>query len=126
MKQFLTICAIACFIAILRLPIAYYTFLRAIVSLGAIVLIYNFFKQKNYSLTVVFMVVLLLFNPILPIYLHRKSIWIPLDVITGLLFLIISYYEKKEPVKEEKATEVLAVSKTYTRDRIVSAKKEIK
>ncbi|GGH13467.1 DUF6804 family protein [Pedobacter zeae] len=126
MKQFLTICAIACFIAILRLPIAYYTFLRAIVSLGAIVLIYNFFKQKNYSLTVVFMVVLLLFNPILPVYLHRKSIWIPLDVITGLLFLIISYYEKKEPVKEEKATEVMTVSKTYTRDRIVSAKKEIK
>ncbi|WP_343522608.1 DUF6804 family protein [Pedobacter sp.] len=126
MKQFLTICAIACFIAILRLPIAYYTFLRAIVSLGAIVLIYTFFKQKNYLLTVVFMVVLLLFNPILPVYLHRKSIWIPLDVITGLLFLIISYYEKKEPVKEEKATEVMAVSKTYTRDRIVSAKKEIK
>ena len=126
MKQFLTICAIACFIAILKLPITYYTFLRAIVSLGAIVLIYNFFKQKNYPLTTVFIVVLLLFNPIFPIYLHRKSIWVPLDVITGLLFLIIGYYEKKEHVKEEKAAEVLAAPKTHTRDRIVSAKREIR
>lgn len=126
MKQFLTICAIACFIAILKLPIAYYTILRAIVSLGAIVLIYSFFRQKNYPLTVVFIIVLLLFNPILPVYLHRKNIWIPLDVITGLLFLIIGYYEKKEPQKEEKAKEVLAVPKTYTRDRIVSAKREIR
>lgn len=126
MKQFLTICAIACFVAILKLPIPYYTFLRAIVSLGAIVLIYNFFKQKNYPLAAVFIVVLLLFNPIFPIYLHRKSIWVPLDVITGLLFLIIGYYEKKEPAKEEKAAEVLAAPKTYTRDRIVSAKREIR
>jgi len=125
MKQFLTICAIACFIAILKLPIAYYTLLRAIVSLGAIVLIYNFFKQKDYRLTAVFIVALLLFNPIFPIYLHRKSIWIPLDVITGLLFLIISYYEKKEPVKEEKATEVLPIQKSYARDRIVSTRREI-
>jgi len=125
MKPFLITCSICCFVAILTLPIIYYTFLRAIVSLGAIVLIYNFFKQKNYPLIAVFIVVLLLFNPIFPIYLHRKSIWIPLDVITGLLFLIIGYYEKKEPVKEEKATEVLAAPKTYTRDRIVSAKREI-
>jgi len=40
--------------------------------------------------------------------------------------LIIGYYEKKEPQKEEKAKEVLAVPKTYTRDRIVSAKREIR
>jgi hypothetical protein len=126
MKQFLTICSIACFIAILNLPIIYYTFLRAIVSLGALVLIYNFFKQKNFPLAVVFIIVLILFNPILPIYLHRKSIWIPLDVIAGLLFLIVAFYNKKEPEKEEKATELLPVPKTYTRDRIVSSKREIR
>ncbi|WP_223191001.1 DUF6804 family protein [Pedobacter roseus] len=120
------ICAIACFVAILRLPIGYYTFLRTIISLGALVFIYSWIKQKNYALTVVFILILILFNPLFPIYLHRKSIWIPLDIITGLLFLIIAFYKKSEPAKqEEKAAEILPVQKTYSRDRIVSAKREI-
>lgn len=125
-KYILIACSICCFAAILKLPIEYYTFLRTIVSLGALLLIYVWTKQKNYALTIVFILVLILFNPLFPIYLHRKSIWIPLDVITGLLFLLIAFYNKKQPVKkEEKAIEVLPVQKTYARDRIVSAKREI-
>jgi len=126
MKVFLVICALCCFAAIFKLPIEYYTFLRTIVSLGALLLIYVWTKQKNYALTIVFILVLILFNPLLPIYLHRKSIWIPIDIITGLLFLLIAFYNKKQPAKkEEKAVEVLPVRKTYARDRIVSAKREI-
>jgi predicted membrane protein len=126
MKAFFVICALCCFVAILKLPIEYYTFLRTIVSLGALLLVYSWAKQKNYALTVLFILVLLLFNPLFPIYLHRKSIWIPLDVITGILFLLIGFYNKKEPPKkEEKAREVLPVQKTYARDRIVSARREI-
>jgi predicted membrane protein len=125
-KSIFIVCSICCFVAILKLPIEYYTFLRTIVSLGAAILIYNFFKQKNYALAIVFILVLILFNPLFPIYLHRKSIWIPLDVITGILFLLIGFYNKKEPQKEEKAVEVLPVQKTYSRDRIVSAQREIK
>lgn len=125
-KYILIACSICCFAAILKLPIEYYTFLRTIVSLGALLLIYVWTKQKNSALTVVFIIVLILFNPLFPIYLHRKSIWIPLDIITGLLFLLIAFYNKKQPAKkEEKATEVLPVQKTYARDRIVSAKREI-
>jgi predicted membrane protein len=126
MKVFLVICALCCFVAILKLPIEYYTFLRTIVSLGALLLIYIWSKQKNFLLAIVFILVLILFNPLFPIYLHRKSIWIPLDVITGILFLLIGFYNKKEPQKEEKAVEVLPVQKTYSRDRIVSAQREIK
>ncbi|WP_197285464.1 DUF6804 family protein [Pedobacter sp. R20-19] len=118
------ICAIACFLAILRLPIEYYTFLRTIISLGALIFIYSWIKQKNYALVIIFVLVLILFNPLFPIYLHRKSIWIPLDIITGLLFLLIAFYKKSEPVKQdEKATEILPVQKTYARDRMVSAKR---
>lgn len=124
MKPFLIICSICCFIAIIRLPIEYYTFLRTIVSLGAVLLIYSWIKQKNYALAIIFVLVLILFNPLFPIYLHRKSIWIPLDIITGLLFLLIAFYKKSEPVKQdEKATEIVPVQKTYARDRMVSAKR---
>jgi len=125
MKQFFTICSIACFISILKLPIEYYTFLRAIVTLGAIVLIYNFYKQKTYLLAVVFIIVLVLFNPIIPIYLQRKSVWIPLDVIVGILFLTISFLKKKELKKEEQHQDVLSAPKTYSRDRIASTKRKI-
>ncbi|MDQ0636882.1 putative membrane protein [Pedobacter sp. W3I1] len=126
MKSFLIVCSICCFVAILKLPIEFYTFLRTIVSLGAGLLIYSWIKQKNYALAVVFVLVLILFNPLFPIYLHQKSIWILLDIITGLLFLITAFYKKSEPVKQdEKVTEILHVQKTYSRDRIVSAKKEI-
>ena len=124
MKPFLILCSICCFIAITRLPIEFYTFLRTIVSLGAAFLIYSWIKQKNYALASIFVLVLILFNPLFPIYLHRKSIWIPLDIITGLLFLLIAFYHQKEPEKkEEKVAEILPVQKTYSRDRMVSAKK---
>lgn len=125
MKTFFIFCAACCFIAILKLPIAYYTFLRLIVSLGAILAIYNFLKYKNHSWLVVFVSLLILFNPVFPIYLHRKSIWMPLDIIAGILFLLIGTYNKKEPIKEEKTTEVLPIQKTYSRDRIASVKREI-
>jgi predicted membrane protein len=125
-KSIFIVCSICCFVAILKLPIEYYTFLRTIVSLGAAILIYNFFKQKNYALAIVFIIVHILFKPLLHNYINRKSIWIPLDVITGILFLLIGFYNKKEPQKEEKAVEVLPVQKTYSRDRIVSAQREIK
>lgn len=126
MKPFLIVCSICCFVAILKLPIEFYTFLRTIVSLGAGLLIYSWIKQKNYALAIVFVLVLILFNPLFPIYLYQKSIWIPLDIITGLLFLIIAFYKKSKPVKQnEKVTEILPIQKTYSRDRIVSAKKEI-
>lgn len=125
-KYILIACSICCFAAILKLPIAYYTFLRAIVSLGALLLIYIWATQKNLLWVIIFIFVLILFNPLFPIYLHRKSIWIPIDIITGLLFLLIAFYNKKQPAKkEEKAVEVLPVQKTYSRDRIVSAKREI-
>ena len=94
--------------------------------MGAGLLIYSWIKQKNYALAIVFVLVLILFNPLFPIYLYQKSIWIPLDIITGLLFLIIAFYKKSKPVKQnEKVTEILPIQKTYSRDRIVSAKKEI-
>ncbi|CAH0214015.1 hypothetical protein SRABI27_02060 [Pedobacter sp. Bi27] len=119
-KYILIACSICCFAAIFKLPIEYYTFLRTIVSLGALLLIYIWVKQKHIPWAIIFIIVLILFNPLFPIYLHRKSIWIPLDIITGLLFLLIAFYNKKQPAKkEEKPAEVLPVQKTYARDRII-------
>lgn len=129
MKLFLTFCAICCFIGIFRLPIEYYTFLRIIVSIGALLVLYNTLSFKQHYFSIIFLIILILFNPIFPIYLYRKSLWVPIDTITGILFLLINFIEKKEPKKEEETTEETSENsipihrRSVSRDRIINPKK---
>lgn len=130
MKPFLTFCALCCFIGIFRLPIEYYTFLRILVSLGALLVLYNTLSSRQHYVSIIFLVILILFNPVFPIYLYRKSIWIPIDTITGTLFLLINFIERKEHTKKEDETveETSGHSppihqRTVSRDRIINPQK---
>lgn len=128
MKPFLTFCALCCFIGIFRLPIEYYTFLRILVSIGALLVLYNTLSFKQHYFSIIFLVILILFNPVFPTYLYRKSIWIPLDIITGILFLLINFIKKAEQRKEEATEEISEQSapihqRTVSRDRIINPKK---
>lgn len=129
MKPFLTFCALCCFIGIFKLPIEYYTFLRILVSAGALLVLYHTVTSRQPYFSIVFLAILILFNPVFPIYLYRKGIWIPIDTITGLLFLLINFIEKKMPEKEEEITEetqeyALPIhQRAVSRDRIINPKK---
>lgn len=127
MKPLLILCAISCFVGIFRLPIEYYTFLRILVFIGASIVIYNFLSFKQYYFSIIFLVILIIFNPFFPIYLYRKSLWIPIDTITGILFLLIAFAEKLEPKKEEEIIEEASTysisPKAYPRDKIINPKK---
>lgn len=129
MKPFLTFCALCCFIGIFRLPIEYYTFLRILISIGALMVLYNTLSFKQHYFSIIFLIILILFNPVFPIYLYRKSIWIPIDAITGILFLLINFIERKEQKKEEEITEETTETsipihqRTVSRDRIINPKK---
>ncbi|WP_027387363.1 DUF6804 family protein [Chryseobacterium gregarium] len=126
MKPFFIFCALCCFIGIFRLPIEYYTFLRILVSIGALMVLYNTVSFKQHYFSIVFLVILILFNPVFPIYLYRKSLWIPVDTITGILFLLISFIEKPAQKQEEEITEdtsehPLSVQhRTVSRDKIIN------
>ncbi|MCA6067243.1 hypothetical protein JI747_008655 [Chryseobacterium sp. RG1] len=129
MKPFLTFCALCCFIGIFRLPIEYYTFLRILISIGALLVLYNTISFRQHYFSIIFLVILILFNPVFPIYLYRKSVWIPLDIITGILFLLINFIERSEQKKEEEITEETSEhlpsihQRTVSRDRIINPKK---
>lgn len=129
MKPFLTFCALCCFIGIFRLPIEYYTFLRILISIGALLVLYNTLSFKQHYFSILFLIILILFNPVFPIYMYRKSIWIPIDTITGVLFLLINFIERKEQKKEEEITEentepsIPIHQRTVSRDRIINPKK---
>ena len=129
MKPFLTFCALCCFIGIFRLPIEYYTFLRILISIGALLVLYNTLSFKQHYFSILFLIILILFNPVFPFYLYRKRIWIPIDIITGILFLLINFVERKEQKKEEESTEETTEAslpihqRTVSRDRIINPKK---
>jgi len=82
---------------------------------------------KQYYFSIIFLVILIIFNPFIPIYLYRKSLWIPIDTITGILFLLIAFAEKLEQKKEEEiieeSSEYSIQPKAYLRDKIINPKK---
>lgn len=105
------LCVSILFLAFLPFTIKYYYLLRIVVSIGAIIILFKNRKQIHWI--IIFAIIAVLFNPIFPIYLYKKSIWIPLDIVTGILFLIELFYKKSKP-KMQKVKEV----KNYQRDRI--------
>lgn len=76
------IVAIMLFLGALPLPMDYYSILRLAVSIAAIINIFN----ERY----IFIPVLVLFNPIIPVYLYSKAAWVIIDIISGMLFWALS------------------------------------
>lgn len=113
-KPISIICASLLFIAIFKLPIEYYTILRIVVFIGAL-LVLNSFIDKSVSWIIVFGLIAILFNPIIPLYLYVKDYWIPIDIVSGVLFLLCLIPNKtNKKVEKEKCKK----PKEFQRDKI--------
>ena len=84
------ICACHLFFAGLNLPEAFYSYLKVIVTCVALLTMMNHIG-KNRFFVVAFGLVAVVFNPIYPVYLYDRSVWVLLDIITALLFLYEAY-----------------------------------
>lgn len=113
-KPISIICACLLFIAIFKLPIEYYTFLRIVVFIGAL-LVLNSFIDKSVRWIIVFALIAILFNPIIPIYLYLKDYWIPIDIASGIAFLLSLISNTTTEKNEEKKD---ANTKEFQRDKI--------
>jgi len=91
MKTFLIVCAVLLLAAVFKLPIGYYTFLRITITLGALLIIFSEYKNQATFWVIIFGLVTILFNPVIPIYLYKKSLWFPIDIIVGVLFLVKAF-----------------------------------
>jgi hypothetical protein len=91
MRYLLLICSGLLLLALADLPIGYYTFLRIVVSIGAIGIIINDFENGLSFWIIAFGIIAILFNPLIPIYLNDKSAWMPIDLIASVIFLIKSF-----------------------------------
>jgi hypothetical protein len=107
------ICAFLLFLAVLKMPIEYYTFLRVAIFIGAFLVILSLSNKIIW--VIIFGTIAILFNPIIPVYLYLKSYWIPMDIITGILFILILLLEN--PKKENKKLEPNK-QREFKRDKI--------
>lgn len=82
-----------CIAPFFKFPYGVYTLLRIIVTLSAAFIIYvNYNKIKKVDATIIiFSIILILFNPLIPIKLTRE-IWLPIDLITAAIY--VYYYVK--------------------------------
>jgi len=91
MKTLLVVCAAFAFIGMLNLPYGYYTFLRFIVTAGAVAVLVTEFKNEFTASIILFGVIAILFNPFIPIYLYSKALWAGIDFIVGVIFVVKAF-----------------------------------
>ncbi|MDR1983908.1 MAG: hypothetical protein LBQ28_03685 [Prevotellaceae bacterium] len=89
------ICAGLLLLAIARLPIGYYTFLRIAVTIGSIAVIHSEFKNGINLWVILFCIIAIVFNPLNPVYLHSKATWIPIDIVAAIIFTAKSLMTKE-------------------------------
>jgi len=73
-------------IGILPMPIGYYTLSRLVVCASALYFAISFYKKKDNTNLWIFGFIAILYNPIIPVYLYEKAIWIIVNLITIFLF----------------------------------------
>lgn len=77
--------AIALLFALLPLPYGYYTLLRFVVCGASCWLAYKHYEAVgSHAWTVIFIVLAVLFNPIIPIHFPR-NVWAVIDAVCALL-----------------------------------------
>ena len=91
MNKLFYVIAVALILAVFPLPIGYYTLLRILVSIGAVIFLVKEFKGEFELWIIVFGIMLIVFNPLIPIYLYSKALWIPIDLAAAGIFAYWGY-----------------------------------
>lgn len=95
MRTLSILCCILLLAAVARLPIGYYTFLRIAVTFGALAVIISEMTKSIGLWIIVFALIAIVFNPVIPVYLYKKSLWTPIDILAAVAFGIYSLTFKR-------------------------------
>lgn len=81
------------FSCVSRFTHGYYTFLRIYLTIVAAIMAYSkYVETESLNIWVIlFGITAVIFNPIIPVYLHDQSIWAVIDIAVGLLFAISAF-----------------------------------
>lgn len=81
------------FLALLNLPYEYYIFLRWAITIIALFITFVIWDKLE-NMKWMSVIIAIIYNPIVPVYLSR-NVWILIDILSGLIFLIILFMYKK-------------------------------
>lgn len=90
------IAAVMLILACFHLPIGYYTFLRIAVFGIAIVLIVLNRSRGIDAANIITALLAILFNPIVPIYLHSRSTWLWIDLLAAVWFIALIFLPSRK------------------------------
>lgn len=86
MKSFLALCVILLLVSVASFPAGWYMLLRLLITVASIVVIVNEPDKEVNAWKIIFGCIAVLFNPIIPIYLYDKSVWVVIDVVVAIVF----------------------------------------
>lgn len=46
--------------------------------------------------------IVVIFNPIIPVYLYKKSLWVPIDIISAIIFSVSALNVNKKMFKKKR------------------------
>lgn len=93
MKNLFLISAILLIMACFPLPYGYYTFLRIAITIVSVICIVQNIHEGFATQNIIWAIIAILFNPIIPIY-FSKTIWVVLDLAIAGWFGVKWYKEK--------------------------------
>lgn len=84
------------FVAIFDLPYGYYTFLRVLVFVLSLIIIWIMYNNEGFSNPMIYgaLIAAILWNPIIPIYLD-KGIWVVFDTFGAIFYGYLAYLISK-------------------------------
>ena len=75
-------------IGFLPMPYGFYNLSRIVVCGCSLYYAYQFFQNKDNTFVWIFGFFAVLYNPIIPVYLYEKEIWMVVNIITAIIFFI--------------------------------------
>lgn len=88
MKTLYIACCIILGIALLPIAGGFYTLVRIAITIGAVIAAFQNSSNGINTWSIMFGIVAIIFNPIIPVYLHDKGAWMVIDIIAITLFTI--------------------------------------
>jgi len=75
-------------VGILPMPYGYYMLSRLVVCVCAIFFTARLIEASQQKLAWLFSAIAVLYNPLIPVYLSEKTLWVIVNIVTGIMFFI--------------------------------------
>lgn len=78
------------FLGAVSMPSGYYDVLRFVICGAGAFAAFKNYEANHQNWAIAFGIIALIFNPFIPLYIYDKFLWLMIDVISGILFIVNS------------------------------------